>query len=218
MLTAADYIARAVARSYRNRGEVLAVDAPELLDALTLLFTQRYAQAAGYNPAVFLVQAVMAWDTDGWQIPANCDTVVLLQTPTAQAVNVVAIDNLAAEPSEPAVYRIGRRYRPAGNANDPTAVALSIWYTQQPVAFTATGDSPDAAWPQQFDTMIVVDLAVWLAIKDARGDDIAALEPEQARWNAQYVEWLQRESLGLVRQWPRFATPPAITMAKPPSA
>lgn len=216
MLTATDYITRAIARSYRNRGEVLAADAPELLDALTLLFAERYAQASGYNTAVFLAQAALAWDTDGWQIPADCDTIVLLQTPTGVTVNVVAIDNLAAEPSEPAIYRLGRRYRPAGNPNDPTGVNLVLWYTQQPAAFTLVTDTPGEAWPQQFDTMIVVDLAVWLAIKDARSDDVAALEPEQSRWNGQYIEWLQRESLGLIRQWPRFATPPAITLAKTP--
>lgn len=213
-MIAQDYITRAIARSYRNRGEVLAPQVPELLDALTLLFTQRYAQASGLNPAVFLKRAVLNWVADGWTIPADCDTMVLMRVNSGAQVFVVAIDNLDAEPTEAAVYRMGRRYLPAGNPVDPVNVPLVAFYTQIPAAFAAVDQAPGPEWPQQFDTMVVVDLAVWMATKDGRADDLQALAPEQGAWDAKYREWLQRESLGLVRQFAKQAIAPSVGLAK----
>lgn len=213
-MNVAGYVRRAMARSYRNRGTVLAPDVPELVDALNLIFQERYGQASGLNPAVFLKTAVLAWTGANWVIPADCDTMVKMTKASGEEVFVVAIDNLTAEPTEAAVYRQGRAYFPAGNPNDPVNQPLIAYYDQIPAALVDDTSVPDAAWPQQFDTMIVLDLALWLAMKDGRTDDLQALTPEHGRWDGQYQEWLERESLGLIRQFAKAATSPAVVSAK----
>lgn len=212
-MTAAEYIAAAVARSYRNRGEVLADAALELLGVLSRLFVQYYATAAGLNPAVFATQAVVAFDGQGWPVPADADTVIRLERTGGAEVVVVPLEQRQSEPSEAAVYRMGPRYYGAGNPNDPVDGPLVVYYTQRPPAFTALSTPAPAGWPLHFDEMVVVDLAAWLAKKDGRADDVALLEREQGAWAALYREWLSRETLGTVRAFGQPTLVPSPNVA-----
>jgi hypothetical protein len=213
-MTAQDYINKAIARSYRNRGEVLAPEGAEMLVQLGDLFVEYYLFATGLNPAVFATTTALSWNGTGWDIPANCDTMIQLRTQAGTPITVVAVDNLDAEPTRPCVYRLGRHYFPAGLPSDPGATGIVAFYTLIPEPFASLAASPGAEWPAQYDTMVVVDLAMWLAAKDGRTDDVAEMLPLQQKWAGRYTEWCSRESLDLVRQWTKLATSPNVTAAK----
>lgn len=211
-MTAAEYIAAAVARSYRNMGDVSADPTTELLGVLSRLFAGYYAEAADQNPAVMGKLAVVPWNVAGyWAMPSDQYALYELRTATNVKVYVVPFDDRAAETSEAAVYRLGVRYYPAGNPNDPTNVALQFTYQPVPPQFVATGDSPPAEWPLQFDERVIVDLAVYLAEKDGRPEDIAAMQGEAAKWKLLYDRWLGIADVNTVR---RFSVPQQVPTAQ----
>lgn len=201
-MTAAEYFAQAMSASYRNRGEVLAARVPEMLQQLTLLFRGYYATAAGLNPSAFGKKVAQPWDAGGsrWAFPDDCDTIYLLEQ-GGQEVVPVPFNDREAEPSEKCVYPLGGYFYKAGLTTDPASSALLIYYAPVPPSFTATGDSPPAEWNEQYDQMVVADLALWLASKDGRPEDVATAEADAKKWAKLYTDWLQRQLTPLVQRY-----------------
>lgn len=211
-MTAAEYIAQAILRNSQNDGDTLAEPDPELLAVLTLLFYDYYQLATGRNPYVFAKQVVLSYTAGGWTIPADAETVVMLQRPGGAEVVVVPIDDLEAEKGKPAVYRLGRRYFSAGNAADPPAnTNLLCIHTVIPPTFADLSDSPPTEWPTQFDPMVVNDLALMLAEKDERDVETGRRDKLQERWQARFMAWLSRPELNARTRFgsPRLVPTPA---------
>lgn len=210
-MNAGDYITQAVAQSYNNRPDVLADGGTELLVQLKLIFARYYRTAAKQNPGALAVQAVLVWDTGikGWAIPAAIDTTLRLELASDpdQEVIVVPLDDRKADPSASAVIRLGRTYKPAGNANDPKNVNLVAYYAAVGPAFANLTAAPGPEWPQQFDGMVVSQLAGFLAAKDARPDDAGAALADASDWKNDFVSWCQTPDLNVRR---RFGMPMAI--------
>ena len=209
-MTAAEYIAAAVGRSYLNRGEVLAQTQQELLSVLTRLFRRYYADASTMESSVFAQVTALAYLSGParWALPTDIDVVHHLEQ-SGQPITIVPYEDRAeAEPSEACVYRLGNTLYPVGNSTDPSAIAISCLYTPIPPAFTLTTSTPPAAWNIAFDDMVIVELALFLAKKDARADDVTALTMElddpATGWKQLWSTWLGRASINTLR---RFATP-----------
>lgn len=211
-MTAAEYIQAAVARSYRNMGDVGADPTTELLGVLSRLFASYYAEAADQNPAVMATLSVVPWNVLGyWEMPSDQYALYELRTASNVKVVVVPFDDRAAEPSEAAVYRLGVKYYPAGNPNDPTNVALQFTYQPVPPTFALETDAAPPEWPLQFDERVIVDLAVYLAEKDGRPEDVAAMQAEAAKWRSLYDRWLSIADVNTVR---RFSVPQQVPTAQ----
>lgn len=209
-MTAAEYIAAAMGRSYLNRGEVLALTQQELLGQLTRQFRRYYADAATQEASVFAQTAVLVYTTGParWPLPTDIDVLHHLEQ-SSQPITVVPYeDRTEAEPSEACVYRLGNTLYPVGNSTDPTATSILALYTPIPAAFTTTGQSSPSAWNIAFDDMVVVELALFLAKKDGRMDDVQTLQMElddpATGWKQLWTTWLGRASINVTR---RFATP-----------
>lgn len=211
-MTAQEYITQAISTSYLNRGDVLAVDSTEMLSTLTRHFQKYYADAATQESSVFaqIVAVPVLTAPRRWVLPGDIDVLHHLEQ-NGQPVTVVPYeDRTEAEPSESCVYRLGYVLYPVGNATDPTQNALTALYTPVPAAFTALGQSAPASWPTQFDGMVVDHLALWLASKDGRQDDVDRLTANMAGgngspgWTELYATWLGRASINVTR---RFASP-----------
>lgn len=195
------YIAAAVAMSYRNRGDVMASES-EYLGVLTRQFYGYYADAADQNPAVFAKQVLVPWNVLGyWEAPTDQYALYELRMPTGAIVYVVPFNQREAEPSEACVYRLASKYYPAGNPNDPQNVNLTWTYQPVPPTFTALADTPPEDWPEQFDQRVIVDLACYLAEKDGRPEDIAAMKGEAAAWQQKWDRWLAIADTNTVRKY-----------------
>src|SRR5690606_33273672 len=136
-MQAQDYIAAAIARSYLNRGEVLAQAQTEMLVRLSQQFRHYYAQAAESEDSVFAQVAILPFLTSPsrWEVPADCDTVHAIEQGDVAVFVVPYRDRRDAEPSEACVYRLGVQLRPVGNSTDPNQTALTILYTPVPSDF-----------------------------------------------------------------------------------
>lgn len=179
----------------------------EMLGVLTRLFYGYYADASDQNPAVFAKKAVVAWDVGGfWNMPSDQDILYML-TANGIPIVVVPFQDTGAEPSVGAVYRLASKYYPAGNANDPSNVPLVFTYQPVPAAFAAINDSAPSDWPEQFDEMVITDLATYLAEKDGRPQDAQAMAGEASKWRALYRRWLVLADVNTVR---RFSVPQQV--------
>lgn len=208
-MQAQDYITQAVAQSYDNRPDVLFDGGTELLVQLGLIFAKYYRIAAKQNPGALSTTAVLTWSAGGWDIPAGIDTVIRLEPsgfPDTEVV-VVPIEDRRADPTAVCVYRLGRRYRPAGNATDPSNQNLLAYYASVGPTFTTLTDATGPEWPVQFDPMVIYAVAAFLAAKDSRVNDAGALVSLATEWEADYRAWLQTPDLNVRR---RFGLPTQI--------
>lgn len=204
-MNANGYITAAVARSFRNMGDA-AASPQELLGVLSRLFAGYYGEAADQNPAVFARRTVNIWTGTGWDAPLDQYAVYRI-TWNGVPVVIVPFDDPQADTSVPAIYRLGSQYFPAGNPNDPVGTNLIWFYQPVPPAFASVLDDPPTEWPQQFDERVICDLATYLAEKDGRPDDLAAMQREAAKWASLYSQWLAIADVNTVR---RFSLPTQV--------
>jgi len=206
MTTAAEYMAAGISRSYRNRGNVLAQDNTEGLARLSRQFRKYYSAAAGQNASVFGQIANLTYvpAPPSWVVPADCDTIHWIEQRGVPVYAVTYDDRREAEPSEACIYRLANRLYPVGNTTDPGQQALVVLYTPVPPDFTAVGDTAPAAWNSNFDSMVIVDFALFLAKKDGRPEDVQALMDEANEEVGLYGAWLARNTVPLLK---RFGMP-----------
>jgi hypothetical protein len=205
-MLAGDVIAQAVLQSYDNRPTVLEAE-PELLVQLGLAFAGYYRIVTKENPSLFAEQLALTWSINGWDIPDNVDTVIRLERSNGVEVVVVPLEDRSAEPSVGAVYRLGRRYYPAGNTNDPTNQTLTAYIAPVAPEFVALSDPLPSVWPTQFNRMPILELAAFLASKDGRADDAQRFNSALLQWQLDFVRWCQTPDLPIRR---RFGAPTIV--------
>lgn len=197
MATPLEIIASGMARSARFNNQQLAL-ADELVDVVRRQVRAAFAVAARINPFYYLSEETVAFDTDHWPWPDDVEAFVRLEiTATGTEVVVVPFDDRQAETVRAAVYARGAQFRSAGNPLDPTSGDLTMFYTPRPVD-PATGSDPiDARFPEAYLDLFYNDIALYLAVKTGRADDIATFTTERDRWLMLYIAHLEHV-LGVV--------------------
>jgi len=228
---AQDLVVAAIGRSSKNKGEILANNASELLALIARLQQAAFSLAATVNYTVFAgfldvaAQAESGGPEDvGWLVPPDAECVFRIERlhtteggtgGKGDQITEVMFDDRAAEPGKPCVYRLGGIYLPAGNAPDPTGGDIRFYYSRVPVAPTTIDDTLDAQWPDRFDNLLITQIALYLAKKDGRTDEVTWLATEETEWKAQFTAWLGRPSVnvvtrkGLTRRIPNPVVQPA---------
>lgn len=198
MSTASDIIYAAYAKSSKNQGDRVATLEGETLDALNRCLRLAYAAGARVNPEFFATQADISFATGGWPRPADAESILLL----VGAADVLPIDLVGveiavvpfldqeAEPGRPCVYELGQKFYGTG-ASKPTAGKLTCTYSASPALLATSADNLPTNWPTRFDGLLVADLAMWLAQKDNRQDEVQLLAQELARWQRLFVAFLE---------------------------
>ena len=198
--TPQDILNGAYGKSAKNVPGKLATDSTELLEVVHRSLRGLYAIAARINPYFFASSASVAHNGTGWPRPEAAEAVVLIQA-GGNDVGVVPIEDRAADHALPNVYRFGQLYRSAGNASDPTSGNLTFWYAKRsdkPASLTST---LDAAWVESYNELLVLEVAVYLALKDGREDEIPALKAERDYWLRLFVAFLEHETQNEKRRW-----------------
>jgi len=83
----------------------------------------------------------------------------------------------------PSLYRAGRELVSLGRAGDPTAgQTLTLWILDAPATLATTGTALDARWPVRHNSILELDVALYLASKDeGRSDgEVQRLTQERA--------------------------------------
>jgi hypothetical protein len=172
----------------------------ELTHLVARLQRALYSYAATVNPTFFAGFQDVDFTSDpdgevaGWARPSGANTVFRIEQRDSAGnrdeVVLVPYDDRTAEQGLPAVYRIGQTYFSAENPLDPTGGELRFFFSRvptDPANFTA---SLDTQWQDTFDTLLVVQIALYLAQKDGRADEIAALQGDEQAWMKLFTDFL----------------------------
>jgi hypothetical protein len=124
-----------------------------------------------------------------WRIEA--DTGTAPTTTTGTEVVVVPFDDKTAESGKPGVYEFGQTFYGAGNALDPTSGTLQFFYSRRPTDPATLTATLDASWIEQFNEALILEVAMYLALKDGRPEEYKALAADRDNWVKQYIMFLE---------------------------
>lgn len=197
MTTPQEVIDDAYGHSLKNQPGETATDDPELLGVVNRAIRGLYAYAARINPTYFGVVDTVSHDgADGWPRPSGAESVWHIEiNSSGDVVAVVPFDDKQAERDLPSVYRFGQIYRPADAGNGPTDTDdLDIYYSKRPSDPGGLAQALDTTWPEQFDQLLALEVAVYLALKDGRRGELQTLLPERNRWAQRFGAFLEHET------------------------
>lgn len=196
----------AYAKSQKNKPGAIATESVELLQLVIRAMRGLYAFAARINPTFFAESAVVAFAGAGWARPNNAEAVFRIENPAGAEVVLVPYDDRRAEAGLPSVYAFGQIYRPASaGAPDPQAGNLTFFYSKRPTDPANLAALLDALWTEQFNELLILEVAIYLAIKDGRADELGAYRGERDQWAARFTAFLEHESLNLRRRYGQIA-------------
>lgn len=185
----------AYAKSLKNRPGEIATGATELLNLIIRSMQGLYAYAARVNPMFFSETAAVAFVSPGWTRPPLAESVIRIENPNGAEVVIVPYDQRDAEPGKPALWRFGQIYRPASSAAvNPQSGALTFFYAKRPTAPANLAATVDALWTEQFNELLVLELAIYLALKDGRGEEVPGLTADRDKWLTLYTAFLEHET------------------------
>lgn len=211
MTIASDYITAAYGLSTKNNPTKTATPT-ELLRILNTSFHACYAIAARINYLAFAVREVIPKITLGWPYPACAELVFRIELATGEEVALVPYNQRFAEPGRPGVYYLGGFYNAAGNPTDPGDEPLVLLYSKMPVSFTTVDDEGDTTWHTRHDRLVIADLAMYLARKDGRTDELPDLSAERDAALQLFVAFLEHANVMETRMYGAHRFMPTYTI------
>lgn len=196
--------------SSKNRPGDIATEDPELVQVVQRSLRGYFSDAVEVNRSFYAKRITVPWDAGllGWVRPDEAEAIIRLELADGTEVVEVPFDDRDAEVGAgiPAVYSLGQNFYPAGNAGDPTAVSLVMFYSARPRDLTAlTGDPAgtiDPLWPEQFNELLIRDVAIYLAVKDGQREaEVAAHREQHTREYERYISFLGHETTTRVRNY-----------------
>lgn len=208
MSTGNDIVVAAFARSARNQASDLATRGVELLSALNRSLRGMYAIAARVNPEYVGAIVPVTGIAGVFARPANAESVFWLESAAGAPVAIVPPAERDAEAGLPSVYRLGRSYVTVGRALDPALTAtLNFYVALRPVEQVSLAAALPATFDDAYENILILDLALYLAIKDSRMDEMDPLRTERGSWLTLYVNFLRHETANLKRRFGLAAAP-----------
>lgn len=212
--TVEQIIEAALATSKKNQRGATASDTGELLPLVQRSLRGFFAEGARANRKFYGKKFDVAFSAGGWARPDEAEMIVRIEagagvtkadaSAIAAGTRIVEVpfDQRRAEPGLPAIYEYGQVFYAAGNAPDPVAGTLTFFGSARPADLTALTSTLDVLWPEQFNSLLILDVARYLAIKDGnRPDEVAAFAEEYKRERDRYVAFLQHETTTEVKSY-----------------
>jgi hypothetical protein len=226
---------QATGLSLRNRREAIADEASELVMVVNRLMTDAFLEAAAINPERFgLVDdvAFLASPVGGWPRPARALSVYRIEgisgsTSPAMAnyteIAVVPEHDLSADRWRPCVFERGGVFYSGRTTPSPVGGSLRFYYARRPLLLAANSTPSsteiDSSFPDEMVPLIVYGVALYLAQKDNRAEEIAVLTAQYGEWRALWQRYLEQSTTAVRYRWaPRKSTTPAVqVLSKEPS-
>jgi hypothetical protein len=201
-----DILQAAYAKSLKNRPGAIASESTELLQVVIRSMRGLYAFAARINPLFFAESAAVAFAAPGWPRPQNAEAVFRIEMPSGAECVVVPFDDRQAEPGMPAVYEFAQKYIPVtALAPNPQNGNLTFYYAKRPTDPADLDSAIDALWTEQFNELLILEVAIYLALKDGRVDEVGAYKLDRDRWANLFAAFLEHESMNERRRYGQVA-------------
>lgn len=192
----------AIPRSKLNLASDLASADTELLQYLARAMRGVYAFAARINPYYFGATQDQTNSGSGWLLPDDAESVYRIEgtgaanVPNGKRVWIVPFEDREAMREEPSVVFYGRAFHPAGNTTDPSQQEiLRIFYSRLPIVPESVNDPIDPLWCEQYNELLVLEITIYLAIKDndsgRRAHELNELRAQRDSWARLFAAHLQ---------------------------
>ncbi len=181
--TAQQIIESAIARSSANDSGKLTVDG-EMIAHLNRKYQSIMARMAmlGGDNIVAKQSVTFAGAPASFTLPTDIIDIVRLETSTGGRTYLIPVrDKDRSWVIAPAVFRQGNTIVSRGANGDPAAGdTWTLFYKDAPATISALNSTLDARFPVRFENALVVDLALYMAVKDENrdGSRIQALQTE----------------------------------------
>lgn len=206
-MTPQDVLTDSYAKSKKNQPRKIAEEGVELLGVVNRAIRAFFIYGARVNPYFYMASAPISFASGSWLRPALAEAVFLIQDSGVEVV-VVPIEDKQAAIASPAVYRSGQKYFSAGNPLDPTSGDLDFIFSRTPADAANLGSTIDEDFPVSYNELPILEVAIYLAIKDGRDAEAAILVGERDAWLRLYLAHLEHETMNEVRRWDfRFNLP-----------
>lgn len=200
-----DLLDAAYAKSTKNRPGTIATEATELFNTVVRIIRGVYAFAADVNPAHFSDTAAVVGVASAWGRPEAAEAILRIETAAFAEVVVVPFDDRLAADPKPALYEFGGAFHaPSTQTSPPGATdTLTFWFSKRP-------DDPNPAdltgvidpdWQEDFNELLILELAIYLALKDGRFDEVEALKVDRNVWAQRFASYLQHATANLQRRF-----------------
>lgn len=202
MSTPNEITTAALAKSRKNQPGVTASPA-EAFAQFKRTYPVFWTIGARVNPGFFGAKELLANDNEsdpaGWLRPSDAELVARLEIAGVELI-VVPFDERDTDPLRPAVYEWGQEYFPAGNVNDPALDAdITAWFSKKPDTPADGDEDLEDLWPDNFDELLVLELAIVLALKDDRDAEVGSLRVDRDIWLRRFVAHIEHQTISVVR-------------------
>jgi len=203
-----DLIEAAYSRSTFNDPEKLATRS-ELIGVIDRRMKQLYSVIARENPTYFGTVDEIDSTNGTWPRPSSppAELVHRVEKSDGQQVHITSFEDRTGE-QPPAIYQYGQVYRTVGRTNDPiNNDSLTFYYSKRhpdldpEKPWDDQDNTLDPMWPEQFNDLVVLHVARYLATKDGRSEEIQVLAAEEQALMEVLFNHLRVENYGMTARW-----------------
>ena len=204
--TPRDIIVSAYAKSMKNKPGTIATESTELLQLVIRSLRGLYSVAARVNPTFFAEDADITLAAGAWARPETAESIYRLERVAGTVggtgsdgdeIAVVPFDDKKAEEGMPAVYEFAQEFKTAGNAPDPTSGDIKFYYAKRPTDPANLDAAIDAQWQESYDELLILETAIYLAMKDTRGEEVKDLKGARDVWAQLYIAFLEHSTANM---------------------
>lgn len=203
--TVQDILDGAYAKSTKNQPGTIANEATELTNLVTRLLRGLYNFAAEVNPIAFSETAAVVGVASQWERPESAEAIFRIEDAAFAEVIVVPYDDRLCEEPKPSLYEFGGLFTAdAAQTAAPGATdTLTFWYSKRPDDPTPAGVTGvlDPDWQEDYNELLILEVAVFLALKDGRDGEAALLKQDRNAWATRFAAYLQHSTANLHRRF-----------------
>lgn len=202
----------AYAKSLKNQPTRIATESAELLEQVNRSIQKIYSIAAQKNPTFFGQSSVVSESASQWAVPDDAESVYWIEDSGGAEVIVVPIWDKTADPSKLTVISTGRVLQKPG-VNDPSG-DLTLYYSRVPTDAASLASTLDSLWREDYNEFLVLEVALYLAVKDGRAEEVPGLITARDRELARFISGLERHYANIRTKFgPAFAISTHATVA-----
>lgn len=203
--TVQDILDGAYAKSTKNQPSTIATEATELLNQFIRMMRGIYAFAAEVNPVHFSATEAVVGVGSVWERPEAAEAILRIETVAGVEVVVVPYDDRLAADPKPSLYEFAGGFTADPNQAAPPGAtdSLTFWYAKRPddpTPLTLAGVL-DPDWQEDFNELLILEMAIYLALKDGRMDEVEMLKVDRNAWASRFASYLQHATANLQRRF-----------------
>lgn len=199
--TPRDILLGAYGKSKKNQPQQIATEETELLNVVIRALRGIYAIASLVNPAHYAGKNTVTGAGGAWLLPDGVTSIWRLEKTDGSDVDLVPVEERTSALGAAVIY-YGRQYWPANAGTpdpDPAADSLVIYASSHPADPADLDSTLDPLWDEDFNELLELEVAVYLAIKDGRDEEIGPLRDERDRWAGLFLQTVELMNLTEVR-------------------